>query len=346
MLTLPPDLEAGIAEALRLLPSSQWQAAARNLSQRYREREAVVRRNRGADASATRTPQAQIRNAHEALGYAGLVLPAAYAQVWGAMEAAQLRAPSFEPVSMLDLGTGPGTALWAAVDHWPTINSIDAWERETAFVELGSRLTKGADHPAVKGARWRQITLTGALPQGLPKYDLIVIGHVLNEMNPETRDAIVLSAWERCAGMLLVVEPGTSAAFPVVLRARELMIEQGAHTIAPCPHNALCPLPTALPLDWCHYPQRLQRPGFQRIAREGTAGWEEAKFSYAAMARFEQESPIYARLLHDPHVSKIGADLTLSTAKQEIERRHISRRDKPQFKSATDLRWGDVIHDS
>jgi ribosomal protein RSM22 (predicted rRNA methylase) len=352
MISLPPDLESAIAQALRALPPSQWQAAARHLSQRYRDRDTIIRQNRN---SPTQNSKLRIQNS-DALGYAGLVLPAAYAQLWGAMRATILRAPAFHPTTMLDLASGPGTALWAAADHFPSLTTIHAYEREPAFISLGKTLAQSSPHPALRDTHWRQITLTGPLPPPDPptiqnselriqnsKFDLVVIGHALNEMDPPTRDALVLSAWDQCAGLLLIVEPGTSAAFPVVLRARDLLLAQGAHTIAPCAHDMPCPLPTSSPHDWCHFPQRLQRPQFQRIAKEATAGWEEAKFSYAALARFPPVSPIYARLLHQPQQTKIGVDLTVSAADAAIHHPHIPKRHRPLYKAASDLHWGDTL---
>jgi ribosomal protein RSM22 (predicted rRNA methylase) len=353
MISLPPDLESAISQALRALPPSQWQAAARHLSQRYRRlgderRKTKDESNREptTNTPAIRNPQSQIRNQNEALGYAGLVLPAAYAQLWGAMRAAILRAPAFRPTTMLDLGSGPGTALWAAADHFPSLNTIHAYEREPAFIALGKTLAQSSDHPALRDTHWRQITLTGPLPppnptplnwsetnpksgyplgDQNPKFDLVVIGHALNEMDPPTREALVLSAWDQCSGLLLIVEPGTSAAFPVVLRARDLLLSHGAHTIAPCAHDMPCPLPTSSPHDWCHFPQRLQRPQFQRIAKDATV------------------SPIYARLLHQPQQTKIGVDLTVSAADAAIHHPHIPKRNRPLYKAASDLHWGDTL---
>ncbi|MEP6776002.1 MAG: small ribosomal subunit Rsm22 family protein, partial [Chloroflexota bacterium] len=130
MLSLPPELEAAIAAALREVPSSQWQSAARRISQRYRNAD-VARRN-----SEVRNAPPPSREPHSAIGYAALVLPATYAQLMGAMRATALRAPTFQPTTMLDLGSGPGTALWAAVEHWPGLETMQAWERDLLSIDL------------------------------------------------------------------------------------------------------------------------------------------------------------------------------------------------------------------
>ena len=325
ILSLPVTLEAAIGESLRALPSSQWISAARSLSERYRaEREG--------------TPQPMARGDVAALGYAAMIMPAAYAQLSGAMRYAAERAYGWHPSTMLDIGSGPGTALWAAVERWPSLHTLVAWERESAFIGLGRRLAKSSDNPAVVGARWEQVTLGNQVPRGTASYDLVVLGHVLNELTEPLQREVVTLAWERCAGVLLIVEPGTSAAFPVVRQAREQLIEVGAQTLAPCVHDKPCPLEG----DWCHFPQKLHRPAYQRRAKEGTAGWEESKFSYAAMSRFAPGTPLWGRLIHQPHSGKAGVEVTVSS-RDGIVRPYVSRRNRPLFKALSDLVWGDAL---
>jgi ribosomal protein RSM22 (predicted rRNA methylase) len=330
VISLPAPLEAAIAEALRSLPSSQWISAAQRLSTHYRTPR--------ASKEPLNNPQSAIRNP-QSLGYAALVLPAAYAQLHGALAATlPFLPPDFHPTTLLDLGSGPGTALWAAVDHFPSLTTLTAYEREPAFIDLARRLASASDHPALRAAHFHQITLSGPLPQHAPQYDLVIIGHVLNELDEPTRHTLVASAWEHCSGLLLIVEPGTSAAFPVVRAARDHLLQLGAHTIAPCAHDNPCPLQN----DWCHFPQRLNRPTFQRRAKEASAGWEEAKFSYAAMSRFPKATPIWGRLIHQPHLTKVYAQLTVSST-EGIVRPRIPKRDRPAYRAASDLKWGDAL---
>jgi ribosomal protein RSM22 (predicted rRNA methylase) len=325
MLALPPELEAAIESALKTVAPSQWVSAARGLSDRYR-----------AERTGEERPLA--RGNVAALGYAAMIMPAAYAQLRGAMAATAVRIPAWQPATLLDLGSGPGTALWAAAAQWPAITRMTAWERETAFIALGRDLASAATHPAVVATRWQSLTLGSAFPRGTPQYDLVVLGHVLNELDETMRQNVVDEAWAHTSGVLLMVEPGTSAAFPVVRAARDRLLGQGAHTIAPCAHDTPCPLEN----DWCHFPQRLARPAFQRRAKEGTANWEESKYSYAAMSRFPPSSPIWGRLIHQPQVNKAGVELIVSS-REGIVRPRIQKRDRERFRQARDLHWGDAL---
>lgn len=326
MLELPQDLRAAVERALGAVPAARWMREAQELSERYRDP------REGAPAR----PLAS--GAQQVLGYAALILPATYAQLRGAMAATAARVPAWQPRSMLDLGSGPGTALWAATAQWPALQTLDAWERETAFVALGRDLAREAQAPALRAARWRQHDLRQDDWGDGPTYDLVVLGHVLNELDEPARQAVVARAWRRTAGLLLIIEPGTSAAFPVVRAARDQLLGSGAHTVAPCAHDRPCPLED----DWCHFPQRLRRPEFQRRARGAPSDWEDSKFSYAAMARFAPEQPVWGRVIREPTSNKAYAEALISAESGIVTYRALKRH-RELFRKARDLAWGDAL---
>ena len=339
-LSLPDDLHDAITRALATVPSARWVREAQLLSERYRA-------PRTAQAAPLATGELQ------ALGYAALILPATYAQLRGAMAAAAVRMPGWAPATMLDLGSGPGTALWAATAQWPSLRTLAAWEREPALVALGLSLARASQSPAVRTATWERLDLR-ALGQGSggrsakslqssnlaasQQFDLVVLGHVLNELDAEAQRQVVAAAWERTTGVLLIVEPGTSAAFEVVRAAREQLLGVGAHTIAPCAHDQACPLQN----DWCHFPQRLKRPEFQRRAREASSEWEESKFAYAALARFATAAPIWGRVIREPASNKAYAEALISTAGGVARYRGLKRH-RDAFRQVKQLEWGAAL---
>jgi ribosomal protein RSM22 (predicted rRNA methylase) len=324
MLVLPDALREGIERALATTSTARWMREAQALSERYRA-------PRTADTTPLATGDAQV------LGYLALLMPATYAQLRGAMAATAARAPEWTPASLLDLGSGPGTALWAAAAQWPSLRSLTAWEREPAFIAAGRTLARGSDVPALESARWERGDLRDL--RGDERYDLVVLGHVLNELAPNVQRAVVAAAWERTAGVLLVVEPGTMAAFGATRAARDQLLAAGARTLAPCAHDRPCPLQD----DWCHFPQRLLRPAFQRQARGAPSQWEDSKFSYAAMSRFGPSSPIWARVISEPTTNKAYAEVKLSkeegTARVQGWKRH-----RDVFHRVRDLEWGEALH--
>lgn len=331
ILKLPNDLVAAIERALASVPAPRWIRAAQELSERYRGPRPANR-------------QALATGADQALGYAALMMPATYAQLHGALAALAMRLPDWQPASMLDLGSGPGTALWAAAERWPSLRSLEAIEREPALIALGRTLAHDCASSAVRGARWVQGDLTalarghGASEVDIKKYDLVVLGHVLNELDPAQRAAAVARAWAQTAGVLLIAEPGTAAAFEVVRAAREALLAAGARTIAPCAHDAACPLAG----DWCHFPQRLWRPDFQRRARAAPSQWEESKFAYAAMARFAPGVPIWGRVIREPSSNKAFAEVTISS-RAGVGRFRAPKRDRAAFGQVKDLAWGQAL---
>jgi ribosomal protein RSM22 (predicted rRNA methylase) len=323
MITLPPQLESAIASALSNLPTARWEREAQALSERYRAERI------GGEGTLARGPE-------QALGYAAIIMPATYAQVYGACAATAARIPNWQPTSMLDLGSGPGTAIWAAHTIWPGISNMAAWEREPALIRLGQQLAKHGPS-SLQAIDWQRHDLATP-PHSGPQYDIVVLAHVLNELGPAVRERVVAFAWQQTAGLLLIIEPGTSAAFSIVRAAREQLLTNGAHTIAPCPHNDSCPLSN----DWCHFPQRLERPEFQRRARNAPSQWEDAKYSYAAMARFASEVPIVGRIIREPEQTK-GYITTQICTPVGIQREQTLKRDRDAFRTARKRAWGDKI---
>jgi ribosomal protein RSM22 (predicted rRNA methylase) len=146
MLDLPVDLRDAIARALATVPATRWLRAAQALSQRYR-------------APRDDPERALASGADQLLGYAALIMPATYAQLRGTMAAAAARIPSWAPTTMLDLGSGPGTALWAATTQWPTLRGLTAWELEPAAITLGRTLARASQSQAVRTAGWERVDL-------------------------------------------------------------------------------------------------------------------------------------------------------------------------------------------
>jgi ribosomal protein RSM22 (predicted rRNA methylase) len=63
----------------------------------------------------------------------------------------------------------------------------------------------------------------------------------------------------------------------------------GAHVVAPCPHDAPCPLAAPGSKSWCHFGTRFQRPGFMQQAkapvgsRASAADHQDERYSYVVI---------------------------------------------------------------
>lgn len=326
MIALPAELRGAIAQALEGVSETRWLNTARALSEQYRALDDI-----GAAPA--------VRTRLDALGYAALLMPATYAQLYGAMKAAAERIPSWAPETMLDMGSGPGTALWAATTCWPSLRDLTAWEREPALIALGRDFARASTNPALRSTRWVQRMLQAPVERGV-RFDLVVLGHVLGEIPPDERSTVVTTAWRITRGMLLIVEPGTPVGFAVVRAARDQLLADGALTIAPCAHDRPCPLID----DWCHFPQRLRRPEFQRRARDAPSPWEDAKYSYAALARFPPERPVWGRVIREPTFNKAYAEVLISS-RDGVLRHRALKRDRDAFKWVKHLEWGQTLEE-
>src|SRR5262249_36771210 len=86
--------------------------------------------------------------------------------------------------------------------------------------------------------------------------DLLVASYFIGELGEAERRELAELLWTKTRDTLLIVEPGTPAGYARIIAARGQLIAAGAHVLAPCPHDAPCPLQSP---DWCHFAQRLPR---------------------------------------------------------------------------------------
>ncbi|MET1027324.1 MAG: small ribosomal subunit Rsm22 family protein, partial [Dongiaceae bacterium] len=222
---LPPTLRQAVDRTLTGIALADLAQAASLLSRRYR--------------AEIRDGNFHLADDMAALAYLATRLPATYAAIRAAMTAAAERLPDFAPRSLLDVGAGPGSALWAASDTWPDLDDALLIEGSAAIRGQGEKLAIAS---SVSRIAWRDGDVTGdwpaLLPAGSPSHDLVTLAYVLDELAPPARDRLVERLWAATGGLLLLVEPGTPAGWERILAARQLLIAAGAVLVAPCPHAA------------------------------------------------------------------------------------------------------------
>ena len=145
------------------------------------------------------------------------------------------------------------------------------------MARAGRTLAAAGPEP-LRRARW---TVSDAGTPG-GQADLVVVSYVIGELTPAALEELVRHAWARTADTLVIIEPGTTAGYRRTLAARAAVIAAGGSTLAPCPHDAPCPLPAD---DWCHFSVRLPRSRAHRLAKDAERGFEDEKFSYAVLCR-------------------------------------------------------------
>src|SRR5579875_315551 len=356
---LPEELRAALDDACSAYSTKELAAAAQRLSDRYRGLSATQR----APGKTLETPDTL--NARSAVAYAAARLPAAFAATAAALHQARLRIPAWRPQSLLDVGAGLGAGLWAAQAEWPDLEQATLLERAPQMIALGKQLCAAASASTIREARWREADVTGEWGATERAYDLVVAGYLLGELAAPPRERLIERLWEKTAGALALIAPGTPTGFAHIHAARSQLLAAGATILAPCPHDGSCPIrplappdeePTAVETNaigpgqagnWCHFTQRLARSRLHRQLKGGELAYEDEKFSYVIAVRPGNSAlpaaPIEGRIVRHPQTRPGVVTLEVCAREGGLERRIIPRREREAFRRARDLRWGDAL---
>jgi ribosomal protein RSM22 (predicted rRNA methylase) len=273
----------------------------------------------------------------ERLAYVVTRMPATRAAL--AIVLSELSAREPRPVaSVLDLGTGPGTSLWADASL-PSLEQATLVDADAAMLALGERLWRHHPRQATLRVRWERARL--GQPGGWAPHDLVLLSYVLGELPPDVGSSLLTRAREAGRLGIAIVEPGTPRGFARVIAARDALIAAGWHTLAPCPHDAPCPWRATAAGDWCHFAARLGRSRLHRQMKGGDLGWEDEKFSYVVALR-PPVAPARAagRVVRHPIKGTGHVKLTLCTRDGIVERT-VTRKDREAYRGARDVVWGD-----
>jgi len=320
---IPPSLRQAIEQELKTsCEPARLRAATARLSEGYRENAA---------------PRAfsPLSNDDQRAAYLAVRLPGTYAAAVTALGWARESCNS-DIRTVLDLGSGPGTALWAATEVFPTLDSVTAFERDARLIEIARHLAAGTDRSALREANWLQGDLTGAIPEGA--WDLVVCCYVLNELRESEHAELMRKAWARTRNLLVVIEPGTKVGFANVLAVRTRLLAEGALLAAPCPNSLDCPM--ARNDDWCHFAARVERTAEHRRLKDATLGHEDEKFSYVAFAHPEVQTP-QARIVRHPRIFSGYTQLTLCR-EGAVANTTVTRSMKEDWRRLKRLGWGDA----
>ena len=262
-------------------------------------------------------------------------LPATFAAVERVLaELARLR-PDLAPMSMLDAGSGPGTASWAATQVWPGIDQITLLDNSAEFLALAADLAKQG--PAGLAASRAIHGSIESLPREMSA-DLVVAAYALAELPLGKAAMVAEGLWQASRKALVLVEPGTPQGFARLRAVRQRLLEAGAVPVAPCTHALHCPVAGD---DWCHFSVRLARSRAHMHAKAARVPFEDERFAYLALAR-DGAPPKGARIVAPPQHAKPGITFRLCT-QGRLEQRQIARREAAAYKLARKLEWGDLF---
>src|SRR5438270_6864500 len=165
---IPPELMQAVETEVSQHDSKLLAQAADALSHHYRGGKA-----QGSEGQFVRTVL-------DRAAYLLTRMPATFAAVSAVLQELRVRAPQLQIHSLIDLGAGPGTAMWAASAMFPELERVTCVEQDAAFISLGKKLANVSPYPVLRSAEWIQ----GDLRQ-LPDYgshDLALISYALGEL--------------------------------------------------------------------------------------------------------------------------------------------------------------------
>lgn len=331
---LPQNVEQSIESLLKESNSSEWLKSAVSLSLKYR-------------AERVKQGITYIKDYSDALGYLALRTPSTYAQIYGALTAVKEVNPSWNPKTVLDIGSGPGTASWAATEIFSSIKEITNVEQDKNFISIGKNIL----HPEpLLTVEWHSTNLTFSLPHTTKKFDLVILANVLNEMDNATRQKTVEFAYKHCQGTVVIIEPGTPFGNESISQAVTELEKYNPKIIAPFVEN------TFYSAEEIIFSQRVIRPEFQKRIRQlqrkmdlkdktkilPPSDWEDATYCYIAFSKSKPEIQPQARLIKQPQLFKPFIELYLLT-KDGIKKERILKKNKTLFKQCKKLRVGDIV---
>lgn len=287
--------------------------------------------------------QPNIQKPGDCIAYLALRFPATFAQIASALSQIQERIPSWKPKSVLELGCGPGTGVFAAKSVWPSIHVATGLDTEQLFLSLAEEIH--FDSAMHLDVTWVKSTvLKWAAVEESDAYDLIIVANVLNELTDEERSRLLEKLTKIRSGVVVLLEPGTESGTSFIATAART-ISPTHHLIAPYINNAFVES-----MDyWIHFPQRFQRPEFQRRIRQSmrdsslmASDWEEAKYSYVAWGDVPKERKIWGQCIGKIERRKGFLTIPILTAEGIINAR-VLKRNKVEYNYVKSIRWGELL---
>jgi ribosomal protein RSM22 (predicted rRNA methylase) len=230
-----------------------------------------------------------------------------------------------ERLQVLDLGTGPGTAVLGIREffrqrgsrQYLEFTAVDKVgenlkEAEALFREAGGETDSRASLSTVRSGIEAIVERSGG------PFDIIVLSNVLNEMYLRETDrimkrtALVRNIMERLLaadGSFIIIEPALQETSRELLMVRDGIVDGGAHVYSPCLTQRHCPA-LMNPKDWCHEDRHWNPPDVVLELDEATGLRKDSlKFSYVILRNDSRSladvcGPGNYRVVSEPLASK------------------------------------------
>lgn len=232
--------------------------------------------------------------------------PVNYAKVAGLLR--EMPALPARPLRILDIGSGPGTASLAVLDHLTRLEQAGHHGSEVIAVDrnrqalheaeaIWDSVTNGrAGRPrcALRTVRADAERADARAPWKQGPFDLVILANSLNELFGSATDPLaarvqlleVLLKALTLDGTLMILEPALRSMTRALHQVRDRLVAEGPATVySPCLHERPCPA-LARKDDWCHEERPWTPPAVVReIDRETGFIKDALKFSYLLLRK-------------------------------------------------------------
>lgn len=276
----------------------------------------------------------------DCLSYALARMPATLTvqqRIWKTFEKA-IDLHKNNPLSILDIGAGPGTCIWALKDAlW--VKDITLIEKEKAFVRLGQHLMAALELSSPIHFN-KQYIHANVINHKKTSADIVFGSYWLNEMVNISKAITLL--WKAANHYVILIEPGTPQGFKNLLTARDYFLSQGGSILAPCPGNIACPMAQA-ERTWCHFRERLPRFKAHHFIKEASLSFEEEPYCYliAHKNRTNSINPS-KRIISSIKKTKTGLK-TLVCGHEGLEEITITKKERNRYREVLKKQWGGIL---
>lgn len=231
--------------------------------------------------------------------------PANWVKIQAILAEIQAYLPQKTHYHICDVGSGAGPlALGAAMDlarrGKGTHFSLTLMDQSAAI--LGDATQLGKKLLTEQGVSIQMNTVTGAvsprrLSLGQSRYDLILLGDFLNEIDEDQQFDVLHTVLDRHLapeGRVILLEPALQVTARALQRLRDRVLGQipGTRALAPCLRQGVCPLNFYNKRDWCHFYSDWQRPSwFPLLEKEAGLHKDWLKYAYLVLGREERAGP-------------------------------------------------------
>lgn len=246
-----------------------------------------------------------------------------------------------KPDTILDCGSGPGTALFAALEAFGANTLLTAIEKDPGFIDMASRAIKTLASPAHE----RLLFINDAIPKARleSRHDLAILSYMLSEIPQKELETVMLWVLKRTQNYVVIADAGTPRVYQQIMAARDILIAQGWCILAPCRHQKKCPLEGS---DFCHFSTTFLRHRESIRLKNASAQNENEKYCYliaAAPHRTPKLLKDQGRIIRRPMQRSGHRVFDLCVREGNIRRVILSKKDGLAYRLAKDLYWGDVL---